>query len=257
MCLVELGAPPEYAPAVKTNASGTSGAIVEVAEAAVEMIVSEEVEVDPRKREDPVGRPDDASAREAAPAHDSAAALAPGGSADHISVAPDSSGEAAVRTCADGATTAGPDAAQVSPSTTSDVKSLKEDITAPLAGVAGAPALSEGVADSPARGKKEKARAQEDKKDASGLAEEVTTPVAQGEDKAGVSGPTYARASREFGRLGDCMTPAQMLVVVKSATKFLIEDAASISVSQAFATPPRSADRPGAWCIRERIAVIL
>lgn len=41
----------------------------------------------------------------------------------------------------------------------------------------------------------------------------------------------YARASREFERLGVCVTPAEMLDVVKAGMTLLSEEAANISVS--------------------------
>lgn len=47
----------------------------------------------------------------------------------------------------------------------------------------------------------------------------------------GETEPHYARASEEFGRLGDCVTPDEMLAVVKDGMKCLAEDAAGISVS--------------------------
>lgn len=52
-----------------------------------------------------------------------------------------------------------------------------------------------------------------------------------------MSTPTYASASREFGRLGDCITPDDMVMVVKDGMKLLAEDAARISVSVSTSMP--------------------
>lgn len=265
MCLVDLGAPPEYVSAVKKHGSDKGGTVEEVAEAAVVatagMVASQEDEVKARKREDSIGRPDGALATESAPDHDAAAALVYACSADdadYIAVAPDSLCEAAVSTIAGVATTAVPDTAQVAPSAPDEVQLLKTaDITTPP-GATGAPALSEGMPASGVQGEEEKTRAQEDKEEATMFVKGEVTPLAKKDEenyRAGVVDPAYARASREFGRLGDCRTPAEMLVVVGSGAKFLSEDAARISVSELFATLPRSGHRPGALCERERMAM--
>lgn len=55
--------------------------------------------------------------------------------------------------------------------------------------------------------------------------------AAAGEAKGeAVASRTYARTSREFGRLGDCFTPSEMVAVVRAGMSSLAEDAARISV---------------------------
>lgn len=262
VCLVDLGAPPEYVTAVKTNASEIGGTVEEVPEAtavaAAGTVAAEEDEVKAGEREESIDRSDGASATEAAPDHDAAAALVSAYSADDVdcTAAPDRSGEAAVST-SDSATEAVPDTAQVAPSTTDEGQLLNiADITIPPV-VAGVPVFSEGVPASGLHGEEEKAREQENKKEVKMFVKELATPLAQEDEdyRAGTVDPAYARASREFGRLGGCRTPAEMLVVVGSGTKLLSEDAARISVSPLLATPPRSGHQQRAWCAREPLAV--
>lgn len=231
MPLVELGAPPEYVPVVKPNALHPSGTAQKVAEAATaaaaRMIASEKDEVMATKRETPIGRPDGTLAREAALDLDAPAALVSSGSVDDAEYV-----AVAISAFADGATTAVPDTAQVAPSTINKAKLLKAaNVITPSVDMAGAPTFPEGEAVPAAHREEERARAQEKKEAVKMFVEEMTTSVAQEEDRGRMVGPAYARASREFARLGDCMTPAAMLVVVKSGTKFLFEDAARISVS--------------------------
>lgn len=60
-------------------------------------------------------------------------------------------------------------------------------------------------------------------------AEATAIPTALGKVKMAVS--AYAGASREFGRLGECITPAEMVAVVREGIASLADDAKRISVS--------------------------
>ena len=110
---------------------------------------------------------------------------------------------------------------------------------AAAAAVAGAPALSEGLAvHSPLQGEDGKAGAGENKEAvaapsvAGTLASTAMKEKQQEEEEE--EGSAYARASREFERLGVCTTPAEMLVVVKAGITSLCDDAARISVRSFF-----------------------
>ncbi|CAN0200544.1 unnamed protein product [Ectocarpus fasciculatus] len=61
--------------------------------------------------------------------------------------------------------------------------------------------------------------------------QEEATPAAPSTDEGAAAAAAYARASREFERLGECATPAEMLDVVKAGMTLLSEEAARISGS--------------------------
>lgn len=220
--LLELGAPPEYIPALRTNVSGTEGK----AEAAT---APEAEETGARKKGEGDGRPDNAIPIEYT------AGSSP----------PDDASQGAVNS-SDGAAAAVPPESPRAALSTPGVRP---------AGAAGAPALSEGFAAASAvHGEEGKARTGGGEEEAAGASVEpaVTTSAVnneqeqeqeqgQGEEEEEQEeekeeekeeASAYARASQEFGRLGACSTPAEMLKVVKSGMTSLCDDAARISVSR-------------------------
>lgn len=206
VCLLDLGAPPEYVPASRTNASGAKGT---EAEAVASPSAEEEEEAGAGNRED-----------------DTSASTGPASSAP-----PDDAGQGVVSSSDGSSSAVPPESARAAPSTGAEVEPAE---------VAGAPALPEGSTVAfPAEHREEGAP-----RTAGGGGEAATaTPVEvavasavkedqeQAQEQEEKESSAYARASREFEHLGACTTPAEMLAVVKAGMTSLCDAAATISVS--------------------------
>eukprot|EP00752_Nemacystus_decipiens_P016764 g15002.t1 len=215
--LCELGAPWEYIPASTTpntvGATGTEAKAVSAPAATAEAYAREE---------EGFGGTSGGVANSTEPTD-----LTP----------PDSGGQGAVSSALEGAAPQG--------STTSAAASAGPDVK-PAGVAAGASAPSEGMTvASAAHGEEEHVRmggAKEETASAASVGAAISSTVTKEQDQERAQerhreeeetreGSAYARASREFERLGACTTPAEMLGVVKAGMTSLCDAAARISGS--------------------------